>query len=161
MRARLCLTLLLATPMAAYAFTLGGGGDARPLDPSQTFDFAANPATVAGTYLATQADGKLKGIKRVAITNFCVQFVYGKEAHAASDGAWVELRLHHRPSEHRLQAGLLAYQPMSRGGRTVVVGERSLNYRYEPTEVSLDLAEDVSDWLRRLTVSDDSLAASA
>ena len=79
----------------------------------------------------------------------------------ASDGAWVELRLHHRPSEHRLQAGLLAYQPMSRGGRTVVVGERSLNYRYEPTEVSLDLAEDVSDWLRRLTVSDDSLAASA
>ena len=45
--------------------------------------------------------------------------------------------------------------------RTVVVGERSLSYRYEPTEVSLDLAEDVSDWLRRLTVSDDSLAASA
>jgi hypothetical protein len=79
----------------------------------------------------------------------------------AQDGAWVELRLHHRPSEHRLQAGLLAYQPMARGGRTIVVGECSLNYRYEPAEVSLDLADDVSEWLRRLTVDDGSLAASA
>lgn len=78
----------------------------------------------------------------------------------ASDGAWVELRLHHRPSEHRLQAGLLAYQPMSRGGRTIVVGERTLNYRYEPAEVSLDLADDVSDWLRTLVV-DESAAAAA
>lgn len=90
MRPRLALTLLLASPIAAFAFTLGGGGDARPLDPSQTFDFAADPATVAGTYLATQADGKLKGIKRVAITNFCVQFVYGKEAQGSSSGSWVQ-----------------------------------------------------------------------
>jgi hypothetical protein len=68
----------------------------------------------------------------------------------ASDGAWLELRLHHRPAEHRLQAGLLAYQPLSRGGRTVVVGEQSLSYSYEPTEVSHHLAEDVASWLRRL-----------
>ncbi len=68
----------------------------------------------------------------------------------ASDGAWLELRLHHRPAEHRLQAGLLAYQPLSRGGRTVVVGERSLSYSYEPTEVSHHLADDVASWLRRL-----------
>src|ERR671913_1205610 len=54
----------------------------------------------------------------------------------ASDGAWMELRFHHRPAEHRLQAGLLAYQPLSRGGRTVVVGEQSLNYTFEPEEVS-------------------------
>jgi hypothetical protein len=73
----------------------------------------------------------------------------------------MELRLHHRPSEHRLQAGLLAYQPMSRGGRTIVVGERSLNYRFDPVEVSLDLADDVSDWLRRLVVDEGSVAASA
>ena len=88
MRARLALTLLLALPATAVAITLGGGGDARPLDPSQTFDFASDPATSAGTYLATQAEGKLKGIKRVAITNFCVQFVFGKEAQAASSGYW-------------------------------------------------------------------------
>ncbi|MEY2853590.1 MAG: hypothetical protein RL030_722 [Pseudomonadota bacterium] len=88
MRARLILTLILTLPAAAGAITLGGGGDARPLDPSQTFDFAADPATAAGTYLATQAEGKLKGIKRIAITNFCVQFVYGKEAQAAASGAW-------------------------------------------------------------------------
>jgi hypothetical protein len=88
MRTCLALTLLLTLPPAAVAMTLGGGGDARPLDPSQTFDFASNPAEAAGTYLATQAEGKLKGIKRVAITNFCVQFVYGKEAKASSSGAW-------------------------------------------------------------------------
>jgi hypothetical protein len=79
----------------------------------------------------------------------------------ASDGAWLELRLHHRPSEHRLQAGLLAYQPLSRGGRTVVVGERSLNYRYDPTEVSHDLADDVSTWLRRLALDEGAQAIGA
>lgn len=88
MRARLSFMLLLALPVAAVAITLGGGGDARPLDPGQKFDFAASPATAAGTYLATQAEGKLKGIKRVAITNFCVQFVYGKEAQGSSSGSW-------------------------------------------------------------------------
>jgi hypothetical protein len=71
----------------------------------------------------------------------------------AADGAWLELRLHHRPAEHRLQAGLLAYQPLSRGGRTVVVGEQSLSYSFEPTEVSDHLAEDVASWLRRLPVN--------
>ncbi len=70
----------------------------------------------------------------------------------AADGAWLELRLHHRPADHRLQAGLLAYQPLSRGGRTIVVGEQSLNYRYEPIEVSPDLLEDVSSWLRRIAL---------
>src|SRR3954454_19871483 len=70
----------------------------------------------------------------------------------AADGAWVELRLHHRPSERRLQAGLLAYQPLARGGRTVVVGEQSLNYSYEATEVSHHLADDVASWLRRVSM---------
>src|SRR5215207_11435104 len=60
----------------------------------------------------------------------------------AADGAWLELRLHHRPTDHRLQAGLLAYQPLARGGRTVVIGEQSLSYDYEPSEVSMDLGED-------------------
>ncbi|MCC7258721.1 MAG: hypothetical protein IT486_10170 [Gammaproteobacteria bacterium] len=82
--------IMAALPLSALAITLGGGGDARPLDPSQTFDFAANPAASAGTYVATQAAGKLKNIKRVAITNFCVQFIYGKEARGDSAGYWVE-----------------------------------------------------------------------
>jgi hypothetical protein len=72
----------------------------------------------------------------------------------AADGAWLELRLHHRPAEHRLQAGLLAYQPLSRGGRTLVVGEQSLSYRFEPTEVSDHLADDVASWLRQLSVNE-------
>src|SRR5918999_4014932 len=65
----------------------------------------------------------------------------------ASDGAWMELRLHHRPSERRLDAGLLAYQPLARGGRTVVVGERSAPYRYEADEVTRHLEKEVSDWV--------------
>jgi hypothetical protein len=70
----------------------------------------------------------------------------------APDGAWLELRLHHRPAEHRLQAGLLAYQPLARGGRTVVVGDQSLSYSYKPDEVAYHLADDVASWLRRLMV---------
>jgi hypothetical protein len=79
----------------------------------------------------------------------------------APDGAWLELRLHHRPADRRLQAGLLAYQPLSRGGRTVVVGEQSLSYSYEATEVSPDLAEDVSSWLRRIAMDAQSSAMGA
>jgi hypothetical protein len=67
-----------------------------------------------------------------------------------ADGAWLELRLHHRPAEQRLQAGLLAYQPLARGGRTAVIGESTLNYRDAAEEVSHHLADDVSNWLRRL-----------
>jgi hypothetical protein len=63
------------------------------------------------------------------------------------DGAWLELRLHHRPSEQRLDAGLLAYQPLARGGRTIVLGERSVSYRFEPGEVTGDLADALADWL--------------
>jgi hypothetical protein len=32
----------------------------------------------AATYVATQADGKLKGIKRIAISTFCVQCINAK-----------------------------------------------------------------------------------
>ncbi len=64
------------------------------------------------------------------------------------DGAWLELRVHHRPSERRLDAGLLAYEPVARGGRTVVVGERSLMYSFDATEVADHLAEEVSAWVR-------------
>src|SRR4051794_17406662 len=70
----------------------------------------------------------------------------------AADGAWLELRLHHRPADNPTGGGLLASQPLSRGGRTVVVGEQSLTYRYEPIEVSLDVLEDVSSWLRRIAL---------
>jgi hypothetical protein len=79
----------------------------------------------------------------------------------AADGAWLELRLHHRPADNRLQAGLLAYQPLSRGGRTVVVGEQSLSYSYEATEVSSDLLEEVSHWLRRLAMDNRASAMGA
>ena len=64
------------------------------------------------------------------------------------DGAWLELRLHHRPTERRLDGGLLAYQPVARGGRTVVIGERTLEYVRDASETSSVLADDVAAWLR-------------
>ncbi len=66
----------------------------------------------------------------------------------APDGSWLELRLHHRPTERRLDGGLLAYQPVARGGRTVVVGERTLGYALDASETSGVLADAVVDWLR-------------
>ena len=64
------------------------------------------------------------------------------------DGAWLELRLHHRPTERRLDGGLLAYQPVARGGRTVVIGERALEYALDASEMSGALADEVATWLR-------------
>ena len=101
---------------------------------------------LSGAGLTRQRGGLARGV------------AWAEASGRASDGAWLELRLHHRPSEHRLQAGLLAYQPIARGGRTVVVGEQSLNYTYEPTEVSHHLADDVASWLRKLAVDDGAAA---
>lgn len=77
---RLLIGVALAAVLPVTAATLGGGGDPRALDPAQKFDLNADPAAQAATYVATQAEGKLKGIKRVAITNMCVKFIYSKEA---------------------------------------------------------------------------------
>lgn len=44
------------------------------------------------------------------------------------DGSWYELRVHHKPTEQRVQAGLLAYQPLSRGGRAIEIGAGSSTY---------------------------------
>lgn len=79
----------------------------------------------------------------------------------APDGSWMELRLHHRPSEHRIQAGLLAYQPLARGGRTTVVGEQSLSYTYDPDEVSHHVADAVSRWLIQVAEQKDASAIGA
>ena len=89
LRGAALMLVALALPLTAAAITLGGGGDARALDKSQKFDFSAAPAATAGTYVATQAEGKLKGVKRVAITNMCVQFVNAKSASGFSGGATI------------------------------------------------------------------------
>src|SRR5437763_8699151 len=62
----------------------------------------------------------------------------------AADGAWLELRLHHRPTERRMQAGLLAYLPVSQGGRTAVIGECTFSDQDAPREVAHYLADDVA-----------------
>lgn len=102
--ARVFLTSIILTSIQpGFAVTLGGGGDPRPLDRSQTFDFAENPANNTATYVATQADGKLKGIKRVAITNMCVQFVNSK---SASGNSGAGTRSYTRSAEGGIPGGL-------------------------------------------------------
>ena len=76
---------------------------------------------------------------------------WAEAAGRGPDGAWLELRLHHRPAERRLDAGLLAYQPLARGGRTVVLGERSAPYQHVATEVTGGVVEEVADWLRAVS----------
>lgn len=95
--------LLAALALPATALTLGGGGDARPLDLSQTYDFAANPADGVGTYVATQAEGKLKGVARIGIVNMCVQFVNSKSASGLSSGG---SRTYTRSAEGAIPGGL-------------------------------------------------------
>lgn len=80
----IALSVLLATTTGAQALKIGGGGDPRDVDFSQTFDLAADPAAAAETYIV--ASGTPKGIKRVAIGSFCVGAVYGKSAAGTSSG---------------------------------------------------------------------------
>jgi hypothetical protein len=79
------LVAALFTCTSTYAITIGGGGDAREVDLSQTFDLAADRAASAKTYIV--ARGTPKGIKRVAIASFCVGAVYGKGVSGSSSGA--------------------------------------------------------------------------
>lgn len=103
MRVSALTTLICVLPLSAAAITLGGGGDPRAVDLTKTFDFSAQPEAGAGTYVATQAEGKLKNIKRVAVTNFCVQFIFSKTASASSSGAWV---VYSRSSQGSIPGGL-------------------------------------------------------
>lgn len=68
----------------------------------------------------------------------------------AANGAWLELRIHHRPTEQQVQAGLLCYQPLAQGGRTLVLGEASRDYVNGSDEVSGDLNDEIRTWLRAL-----------
>lgn len=97
------LGIALAVASTAQGATLGGGGDARALDKSQKFDISSDAAAQAATYVATQAEGKLKGLKRVAITNMCLQFVYGKSATGQMRGGTT---LYTRESSGSIPGGL-------------------------------------------------------
>jgi hypothetical protein len=73
--------------LPANAVTLGGGGDPRPVDLSQTFDIASDRAVESKTYVVTAGSGKFEKMRRVAILNFCSQFMFSKSALGASSGS--------------------------------------------------------------------------
>jgi len=70
----------------AMALKIGGGGDPRKIDLSQTFDFSADPATEAKTYIVTTGNMKLKQVKRVAVSSCTIGVVIGKAASGKSSG---------------------------------------------------------------------------
>jgi hypothetical protein len=73
----------------AHAITLGSGGDAKVVDMGQTFDPAADRHAAAQAYVVTAGPGKFEKMRKVAILNFCTQFVYSKSARGTSSGASV------------------------------------------------------------------------
>jgi hypothetical protein len=91
---------------------------------------------LAGAGLTRQRGGIARGV------------AWAEASGRAPDGSWLELRLHHRPTDRRLDGGLLAYQPVARGGRTVVIGERTLEYALDASEMSAVLTDEVARWLR-------------
>lgn len=97
---------------------------------------------LAGVGMTRERGGQARGV------------AWAEVAGRGPDGAWLELRLHHRPSERRLDAGLLAYKPLARGGRVVLLGEWSSPYRYDADEVALDLADAMADWLRAVAAGE-------
>ena len=86
-RGCLVAAAVIAMALPAQAVTLGGGGDARAVDLSKTYDLKADPATEAATYVTTTGGGKFQKMRRVAILNYCAQFMYSKSAFGASSGA--------------------------------------------------------------------------
>jgi hypothetical protein len=87
-----CWAVLAAATVvsaAASAITIGGGGDARPIDLGQTFDLAAAPATAAKTYIVST--GRAKDVRKVAILSYCVGVVYGKGVSGSSSGGTFSL----------------------------------------------------------------------
>lgn len=66
------------------------------------------------------------------------------------DGAWTEMRLHHNERERKLQAGLIVYQPLSRGGRTVPVGDVTATYHLTPDEITAEIVDACVVWIETL-----------
>lgn len=70
-RAALVLAACLAaTPALAVKITIGGGGDAREVDLAKGYDFSADPAATAATYIVPR--GTPKNVQKVAIASLCV-----------------------------------------------------------------------------------------
>lgn len=79
------MALAMAMTTSASAITLGGGGDARPVDLAQTYDLASDATAASKTFVV--ANGKAKDVKKVAIVSFCVGAVYAKGVSGSSSGA--------------------------------------------------------------------------
>ena len=73
--------------MPAHAITLGSGGDPRAVDLGQSFDLAADRSAEAATYVVTAGGGSFAKMRKVAILNFCTQFIFSKSAFGASKGS--------------------------------------------------------------------------
>lgn len=81
--AALALTMgFVATTASALKITIGGGGDARDVDLTKSYDFSADPASTAATYIV--ARGTPKNVQKVALVSFCVSLVDGHSVSGSS-----------------------------------------------------------------------------
>lgn len=92
-------------------------------------------ADFTAAHMTRQRGGMIRGV------------AWAEVAGRGDDSAWYELRMHHKPGEKLVQAGMLAYQSLAKGGRTIVIGESYANYTAEPSEVIAALVSEISAWV--------------
>jgi hypothetical protein len=56
-----------------------------------------------------------------------------------ADGAWYEMRLHHRANEKRIDGAMLVYQPIIAGGRTIELFKATLIYYPDPSAAQAEI----------------------
>lgn len=86
MRWMVACTVAAMAWTGAMALKIGGGGDAKEIDLSQTFDFSVDPAVAAETYVVHTGNLKTEKIKRIAVATCTVGYVYAKGASGFSSG---------------------------------------------------------------------------
>jgi hypothetical protein len=72
---------------------------------------------------------------------------WGEMSGRLAAGGWAELRVHHHPSKRLLQAGLLVFLPIYKGGRTHNVGAIERTYNVESKEHRDEIVLEISRWL--------------
>lgn len=77
--------------------------------------------------------------------------IYWLEAAGRSkSGGWLEMRLHHRPKNRRVDGAIVEYQPIALGGRTVPLGQLAVGYVDTSDEAADAVISAARTWLGEL-----------
>jgi hypothetical protein len=67
--------------------------------------------------------------------------------HAHGSRSYLELRIHLRPAQQLVQAGLVAYRPLAEGGKTDLLAEVEEPYVDDPNPALRLVEQQVAEWL--------------